>query len=506
VSSSASLPVDEIPSTQAAPLLTRRDSSNLFIIVVFLQNLILLLAGSGPLSLLLLTTVETICYYLISRHGKTDINATIILTIGLAHIIIASFIKIFLLQSLDDNLIVPDLTEFITLLYFSFLALAFAVARRLPIPRFRIQPEPNLKTLELLIVLSTVLMILPMVSTGSSAEVDTNGQTNFLGVATRGFATVAMVASIVHALKKSNGAQIFDAWSVSILGLSLTLGMAGNSREGILAPILTLIVVPLFHGYRFSRRMIAGGVAFVAFVSFVLSPALLIVRGERQFLSFVERIEKTIETTALVIIRDPATLDATQRPLDTIQFSIWGRYFGQPVPFSDRIGLIQTTDALAAASYGGNYVMTDGSFRDMIVGLFPNFVLDWFDVYVERTKTTADRVASGLGLADTNAASFLAIPLDAEAYATGGPWLVITQTFLSYLLVFYINRLAIGKRSTREVLPPTLLLLGYHVCTEGDAGALLYYTMRVLPQFIISFHLIFMAARTLGSTQPNRAT
>ena len=379
--------------------------------------------------------------------------------------------------------------------------MAFLVVRRLPVPRFGRSPEPTIRTLEALIVISTFLMLLPLVGR-SGADTDAiNGQVNFLGVATRGFPTVAMVASIVRALKKSNGAKIMDAWSASVLGTGIVLGLAGNSREGVFAPILAALVTPLFYGYRVKFQTMIIVAAAVAFVTLFISPALLIVRSERDFLSFSERIEKTTETIGLLIIRDPATIEATQRPLDYITYSVWGRYFGEPIPFSDRIGLIQTTDALASTAYGSSYVTIGDSFDDMVKSLFPNFVLAWFDLYVERTKTGGDRIASSLGLADSNAASFLAIPLDAESFATGGLWAVIRDSFLTYTLIFYILRVVTGQNKVKGVLPISLLLTSYHVCSEGDAGAIFYYALRVVPQFIISFHLVFWVARVLGASK-----
>jgi hypothetical protein len=493
-------PLDELV-VQAVPLMTRRDTNNLFLFGLFLQITILLILGSSPFSLLLLTTMETICYVLLIGYGREDINCGIIIAVGLTHLIIASFIKIILFQSLDDNLVAPFLAQSITLVYFLCITLAFFVARRLPIPRSRASPEPNLKSLELIILISVFLMMIPLLS-GSSDNADAaNGQTNFAGVATRGFPIVAMVTSIIRALKKSNCTRIIDGWSGAILGIAVIQGLASNSREGVFTPILVALIVPLYYGYRFNFRTIAIAAIAVGFVTAVISPALLLVRNERAFMSFPERIEKTIETAGLIIVRDPATIDAMQRPLDSLTYTVWGRYFGQPIPFSDRIGLIQTTDALAATAYGSSYVAIGDNLGDRIMSLFPNFVLGWFDLYIERTRTNADKVASSLGLTDPNAASFLAIPLDAEAYATGGFQSVILDSFLTYLLIFYAIRLVTKGAAAKGILPICLLLMSNHVCSEADAGAIFYYALRVLPQFIVTYYVVLWIARVLGSSQ-----
>ena len=485
----------------AAPPMTRRDTANLFLFGLFLQNALLLIVGSSVLSLFLLTTMESLCYFLLTRYARQDINTGILIAIGATHLIIASFIKILLLQSLDENLIAPTLTESITLVYFLCAVLAFFVARRLPIFFLRARPELNLKTIELLTLFSAFLTLLPLLS-GRSDDTDAiNGQVNFIGVATRGFPIVAMVAAIVRALKKSNGTRIIDPWSASVLGIGLILGLASNSREGVFTPILVALITPLYYGYRFNLRTIVIVTVAIGFVITIVSPALLIVRNERAFMSLPERIEKTIETAGLIIIRDPATVDATQTPLDALRYTVWGRYFGQPVPFSDRIGLIQTTDALAATAYGSSYVTVGDNLGDMVKSLFPNFMLAWFDLSIERTKTNGDKVASSLGLADSNAASFLAIPLDAEAYATGGFESVIRESFLTYLLIFYLIRLTTRGAAAKGILPICLLILSNHVCSEGDTGAIFYYALRVLPQFVISFYYVNLAARILTAAQ-----
>jgi hypothetical protein len=489
---------DDELGQSAPPRLSRRDVTQIVVFVIVAQVLILGVAGSSLLSLALLVAIEGGCYALVYKFGSTDINAGIVLAIGLAHLIIASFIKVALLQSLDDNLIVPATTELVTLVYFICLVLAFLVARKLPVPRARAQADPSLRTLEWLIIMSSVLMILPLFSNPVD---DAPGESpaNFLAVLSRGFPLVAMVSAVIHALKRSNGRTIVDPWSVTVLGAAIFIGLASNSREGVLAQPLVALITPLYRGFRFNYRAIAVMGLFGLFVAYILSPAILVVRNDRGFLGFSERIENTIETAGLLIIRDPATVEKADMPLDFVNYSVWGRYFGRPIPFADRIGLIQTTDALAASTVGGNYVTLGGNARDMLLGLFPNFVLNWFDIPLERGKASTDYVAGSLGLADMEALTYLTIPVDSEAYATGGMWAVVYKTFLAYLLIFYVNRLAIGKRAIGGVLPISLLFLGYHVCSESDAGGILYYALRVVPQFAISFYLIYWIARLLGS-------
>src|SRR3984957_2496562 len=101
---SISDPTDDTAPTVAKPRLSRRDFTQLVIFMIAAQDIILAVAGSSALSLLLLTVMEASCYVLIYKYGGTDINAGIVLAIGLAQLIIASFIKILLLQSLDANL------------------------------------------------------------------------------------------------------------------------------------------------------------------------------------------------------------------------------------------------------------------------------------------------------------------------------------------------------------------------------------------------------------------
>jgi hypothetical protein len=492
-------PEDEIaPPAASGRRLSRRDFTQIVIAVITIQLVILGVAGSSLLSLLLLATMEGGCYIVIYKFGGEDINAGIVLAIGLAHLIIASFIKIALLQSLDDNLIVPATTELVTLVYFACLVLAFLAARRLPVGRGRPFADPNVRTLEWLIIMSSILMILPLFSNPTD-DAAGDSPANFLAVLSRGFPLVAMVSAVIHALKRSNGRTIIDPWSITVLGAAIFIGLASNSREGVLAPPLIALITPLYRGFRFNYRAIVVMGLFGLFVSFILSPAILIVRSDRGFLGFSERIENTIETAGLLIIRDEATVEKAEAPLDFVNYSVWGRYFGRPIPFSDRIGLIQTTDALAASTMGGNYVTLGGGAREMVLGLFPNFVLNWFDIPLERGKASTDYVAGSLGLADMEALTYLTIPVDSEAYATGGMWAVVYKTFLAYLLVFYVNRLVIGRQAISGVLPITLLFLGYHVCSESDAGGILYYALRVVPQFAVSFHLIHWIARLLGS-------
>ena len=112
--------VDPVESETITPDLqrrfTRQDLARLVIFTIFTENVLLLTFGSSPLSLFLLTVMETGCYLIFSRYITSDINSAIILSVGLFHLIAASFVKIVLFQSLDDNLIIPGLTEFIILI------------------------------------------------------------------------------------------------------------------------------------------------------------------------------------------------------------------------------------------------------------------------------------------------------------------------------------------------------------------------------------------------------
>ena len=168
---SISDPTDDTASAVAKPRLSRRDFTQLVVFMIAVQDIILAVAGSSALSLLLLTVMEAGCYVLIFKYGNTDINAGIVLAIGLSHLIIASFIKILLLQSLDANLIVPATTEIVTLVYFICLVLAFLVARKLPITRTKLHTDPNIRTLEWLIIMSSILMVLPLLSKIGRAHV-----------------------------------------------------------------------------------------------------------------------------------------------------------------------------------------------------------------------------------------------------------------------------------------------------------------------------------------------
>src|ERR1700761_1648039 len=200
---------EELGLPETPRRLSRRDLTQIAVFVIVVQMLILGVAGSSLLSLGLLAAMEGCCYALVYKFGGSDINAGIVLAIGLAHLIIASFIKIALLQSLDANLIVPTTTELVTLVYFICLVLAFLVSRRLPVIRLRAYSDPNQRTLGWLIIMSSVLMSLPLFSNPTDDTPD-GSPANFLAVLSRGFPLVAMVSAVIHALKRSNGRSIID--------------------------------------------------------------------------------------------------------------------------------------------------------------------------------------------------------------------------------------------------------------------------------------------------------
>jgi hypothetical protein len=156
--------------------------------------------------------------------------------------------------------------------------------------------------------------------------------------------------------------------------------------------------------------------------------------------------------------------------------------------------LIQSVDAVVTATDAAGYVEDQGM-RSFFLGLLPDSVLNAFNVKIDRPVPIGDMISWNIGLEDADIVSFLTMPEDAEAYATGGILGVIYRTLIISTIIFYANRVFVGRSPTSSILPICIFLMCYHIVSENVAAGQGYYALRVLPQFVVSFYIAVKLAR-----------
>ena len=472
---------------------------------ILLQLAGLFILGSQPVSLLSLSIIDVGCLLLVMHYGLGNSNALIIVTALAFQITVAAVIKLLIGQPLEENLLVPDTTFAIELVYFLTLLVAFYFTKAIRIPNLFPNPivDPDL-LMKIAIGTSVVSMATTLLYIGQNAEIgqeygEINSASSPLTVAVRGFGTLGLVCCTARAVLLSNRAKLFDPLSFIIFALSVAIGLSSNSREGVAAPIVAVLLTGVAFGYRLRiRTLIAGGIFAIVFVNYI-SPALLLTRGERDVLGPLERTVYASEVAVDLLLDTPKAQE--YRGLMAFDENIrLGRYFGFYNTLADRVGIVQTVDLVASGIQASSNLAYD-ELPNAFSTLLPENVFALFGYQRPAAVPVGDLVAWTAGISPYGFVSFLAIPENAEGFAVGGLPAVAYRTFFAYALCFAVLYLFGGGDLRSNILAITLFLLFFHPAAEASSISLYYFALRIAPQFVISYFLIVKFAGILAGSR-----
>jgi hypothetical protein len=460
---------------------------------VFLQLAGLFLVGSQPFSMFCLLIIDVGSLFLIYSYGFDAAALTVVVAISF-HVTIAAVVKLLIAQPLEENLLVPNTTFAIETIYFLALVAAFYVVRFIHLPKLmqgRIL-DPDL--LRNIAISTTIVSIgVSLISASQSAELaqqagDAAAGSAPLAVAVRGFGTLGLVCAAARAVLMSNRLRLLDPLSFSILALDVIAGLSSNSREGVVGPIVTVVIAGLAFGYRPKVSTTIAAVVFaVLFVTYI-SPALILTRDKRDVLGPVERTAYALDVIGDLILDTPRAQE--YRGLMALnEDTRFGRYFGAYNTVADRIALVQTVDLVAGGiqeSDNLNYADLPNVFQTLL----PENVFAWFGYERPAVLPVGDLVAWAAGISPFGFVSFLSVPESAEAYAVGGLPAVGYRTLVVYAFCFAIFYLFGGVDMRLNVFTITLFLMFYHSASEGISLSFYYFSLRIVPQFAISYFVI----------------
>lgn len=461
---------------------------------ICLQLAGLFLIGSQPTTLFCLLVIDVGCLLLILHHGHDATALTIVVALGF-HVTAAAVIKLLIGQPLEENLLVPDTTFAIETIYFLALVAAFYAVKAVKLPALVDGHVLDPDLLRLIAITTTVAGLgATLIFTAQNAEIgqqygEVDSASAPLAVAFRGFGTLGLVCCAARAVLVSNRNRILDSLSLPILAASVIVGLSTNSREGVAAPIVAFVVSGIAFGYRPKlSTMIAGAIFAVVFVNYV-SPALVLTRDQRDVLGPIERTAYALDVVGDLVLDTPKGQEYRAQLTFNEGISL-GRYFGVYNTIADRVALVQTVDAVA----NGIQTSTNLDYDDLpniFETLLPEIVTNLFGF--ERRAVAVpvgDLVAWTAGISPFGWVSFLAIPESAEAYAVDGFAAVAYRTFAVYALSFAALYLSSGTDLRRNILAVTLFLMFFHTASGGVSSALYYFSLRILPQFVISYVVV----------------
>lgn len=471
-------------------------------IFMFLQAAGCFLLGTRFYSLFALIAIDAGCLFLVVNYGLANANALAIVTAFSFQIIIAAVIKLAIGQPLEENLLTPETTFGIELVYFLALLAAFHVTRVVRIPNLFPRNVLDPETLNYIAIgTSIVSLVATVVYLRQSAEIgqamgDVSSTSSPVMVAIRGFGTLGLAAAAARAVLLSERRRVLDPVSGIILALSLAVGLSTNSREGVAAPIVAVVLTGLAFGYRPRLTTVLGGAVFaIIFVSYI-SPALLLTRGERDVQGPIERTVNVLNVIADLLFETPKAAEY-KGLLGFSENNHLGRYFGFYNALADRVALVQTVD-LVADGIEKSANLDDDLLPNVFATLLPEKVFLLFGYVRPPPVSVGDVVAWAAGISPYGYISFLAIPENAEAFAVGGLPAVAYRTFFVYALCFAVFYLFGGVDLRSNILAITLFLMFYHTAAEGSSISLYYFALRIAPQFAFSYFLIVKIAEVLA--------
>lgn len=327
--------------------------------------------------------------------------------------------KSILFQPLDSNLFQPVLSHLILLagaLSFSIGALvAFSFG---PLQRNLVRPELNPRTLTILAAIFTALWA----SAFFVEKMGANGAA--IAVFLRNYLFLAFICETVSTVLRTEGRRTLSRFSAVLAVFAVGFSIAMNSKEGILDIGACYVLALLCLGRRPSMAVWGSVVPAFAVLTFVLTPAIHLVRGDRDRLGPFELLAATTSTAFSIVEGDSQTLARIEQmnyQESAQSYNLYqSHYLGRSGVWYDRFILTGYIDAITRR------VSYDGPFFGW------NFVLNQTAQALPRQFLDSEKnryyggaqITRSLGLTARDAAVFPTVPLPIELFVAGGFWAI----------------------------------------------------------------------------------
>lgn len=284
------------------------------------------------------------------------------------------------------------------------------------------------------------------------------------------------------------GFNIFTRNVVFTPGLILTLlgftlvGLAYNSRQGVLQMLLAAYIMYICYGFKPSKAAIAVACVPALFFFLYVSPAITDVRIHRENNSAAEMIGITMEAIGNRIAG--YTTDTTV-DYDTDLFAL--RYLENKNSLLVRIVAIQQLDFLAALVQRNGTIGTQ-RFWEGLPELLPSLFIQ------EKTIVThPGYVLTVYGLLPAGAESALEVTVYASAFSFGGYSFAFGAVFVGFLLFFLVLRLLCPE--LRNSIMAAFILTAYiHPLIAQSIWGLYAILTRSLPFEILLFSIAILVS------------
>ena len=397
--------------------------------------------------------------------GVRDLPALIALSIGARFAASAIAWRLFIGRRMDIDLYDPHESFVVILCGVSAIVLAVFAAHLLYHRRPLFRESYTAPGMEILVGAGALATLL-----GFALASSKTGISGGIGALTATGTTLLPIALMGYNLARGRPALTRGLW-ITVLFLSI-LGVAVNSRQGVLQPLTGVFFFILCFHVPVSRNLIVGavlgGFVFIA----VISPVMIGVRSARNFATPDQMIGLTLAAL------DSGEVRATAEDIDRIRELFGGTYAlhytsggGEVV---QRMVNVEQMDIVIDRAHRFGQIGTS-RFWQGIVELLPSFMVS--DKSIISTPSYALWI---YGVQSWGNESNATLTPFGDAYAYGGIEFVISSMFVIYLIVFLLFRMFCPR--LEDSLFAVFIVASYiHIMTEQTTVGLLAMPLREFP-------------------------
>jgi len=387
-------------------------------------------------------------------------------------------IKTFLLQPIQSNLFVSDLS-FYVMTAGMISASAAAIVIYLAKTYFRTKPLFSPLTPAALQLLCAITIMIALFGILGRSLPGGFGRAAAL---TGGMIYLSLIAATQLALIQSQGRRSLSPLSLSLLIFCVVLALAGGSKQGVFAVAVCYFMTVYFYRGRLERKEIVLAVLGVVFLLVIAAPAINIARGERDTISSLELISRIFSAMIELWTGNSDSLKELSN-YDFRETAYYSRYLSDSVNPFDRFVFVVYIDSLL------RFVSeTFMGYADLLNTVKESVIPNLLDPGQKEVASSGDRALQFFGIYGDDQTAQITLPVFADGYLADGFTGVVIVTFVSYLVLAAAMVFVFGSVSGNVFAIWWLALNGFVVTSAGATG-LAFGIFRVLPLYVIIYLL-----------------
>lgn len=255
-----------------------------------------LLLGANPVAVLAAGLTVTLTLYPIALCGFLNLGAVLTFLVGFRYVGFPLIAKIAVWQPLDTYLLDAVGSFGVVLLGILGYLAALFMATNLSVGRPFVQVVYNKA------ILGRISFLAAAVGISANLAVAFRAGEQYSGITVAeffvSFLHLALISGIARVIQKSEGRQSVDAWVIVLLIAEIAFAMVLNSRMALMETFLCFIATIVAFGAKIKWRHFTLTAFIIGIMVIFVTPVFLYVRVFRDELSWTQRIDATLKTSA----------------------------------------------------------------------------------------------------------------------------------------------------------------------------------------------------------------